>query len=465
MIRFPCPSCGARLVAKPERAGRKTACPRCRVEVEVPAAETPPPEVPLPDDYYERLQVTPSADPEVIAAAYRRLSLKYHPDRNPDGGRAMALLNEAFEVLNDPARRRAYDADRRPKPATSGPESAAQHSTAREDPGFVDPPLHPIPDEPSHGVLEDSRPFNPNISLPGLIVLYGICGPIAVYGLLSCIGLRILLPLAGTFAALAFVAINRRVVSKDVRRYVHADENGPKWMACFLVGWAIFDWSTGTDTLWGTGAGLGALAFYAYSLRFRGSWELASNVERVRRSHLIAVAAATVVAGGCLALVSPARYEERAMAAAARGDHAAAVEAYTHAIRLDGNEARYFLRRGDAYSKLGKLERARDDFTAALQRSAPGAWEPLASRGLVQYRRKSYHDAISDFSEAEVILRAKLGELGREIPSSAAELAAMRRLLACELSLRADCYEALGDRTRAAQDREESRRLDPNPKK
>jgi curved DNA-binding protein CbpA len=62
-------------------------------------------------DYYAILQVHPQAEPEVIEAAYRRLSLKHHPDVSgqADAGERMRELNEAFEVLGDPARRRAYD--------------------------------------------------------------------------------------------------------------------------------------------------------------------------------------------------------------------------------------------------------------------------------------------------------------------------------------------------------------------
>jgi len=65
-------------------------------------------------DYYAILQVHPRAEPEVIEAAYRRLSRKYHPDvtGQADAGQRMRELNEAFEVLSDPARRRAYDRHR-----------------------------------------------------------------------------------------------------------------------------------------------------------------------------------------------------------------------------------------------------------------------------------------------------------------------------------------------------------------
>lgn len=62
-------------------------------------------------NFYETLQVTPDAEPEVIEAAYRRLAFKYHPDKNSDpaAGRKMRDLNEAYETLRDPQRRKQYD--------------------------------------------------------------------------------------------------------------------------------------------------------------------------------------------------------------------------------------------------------------------------------------------------------------------------------------------------------------------
>jgi curved DNA-binding protein CbpA len=65
-------------------------------------------------DYYKILQVDPSADPEIIAVAYKRLALKYHPDTNgsPDAGRMMQDINEAYRVLSDPDARARYDQER-----------------------------------------------------------------------------------------------------------------------------------------------------------------------------------------------------------------------------------------------------------------------------------------------------------------------------------------------------------------
>jgi curved DNA-binding protein CbpA len=69
--------------------------------------------VPADADLYRVLQVDPSADPEVIEAAYKRLALKYHPDHNRGDSRAeahMKRINEAFRVLGKPDLRAAYDA-------------------------------------------------------------------------------------------------------------------------------------------------------------------------------------------------------------------------------------------------------------------------------------------------------------------------------------------------------------------
>lgn len=61
--------------------------------------------------YYEVLMVTRDAPLEVIRAAYKALSQKWHPDRNDheSAPEIMALLNRAYETLSDPERRRQHD--------------------------------------------------------------------------------------------------------------------------------------------------------------------------------------------------------------------------------------------------------------------------------------------------------------------------------------------------------------------
>ena len=63
-------------------------------------------------DYYEILGVAKNADEPTLKKAYRRLAMKYHPDRNADDETAAEKFKEAkeaFEVLKDPSKRQAYD--------------------------------------------------------------------------------------------------------------------------------------------------------------------------------------------------------------------------------------------------------------------------------------------------------------------------------------------------------------------
>ncbi len=63
-------------------------------------------------DYYKTLGVEKSASAEEIKKAYRKLAMKYHPDRNPDNKQSeekFKEITEAHEVLSDPEKRKKYD--------------------------------------------------------------------------------------------------------------------------------------------------------------------------------------------------------------------------------------------------------------------------------------------------------------------------------------------------------------------
>lgn len=63
----------------------------------------------MTNNYYEILEVNKKASPDKIKRAYYKLAKKYHPDINPKTGSLFKNINEAYETLIDPVKRKQYD--------------------------------------------------------------------------------------------------------------------------------------------------------------------------------------------------------------------------------------------------------------------------------------------------------------------------------------------------------------------
>jgi curved DNA-binding protein CbpA len=88
-------------------------------------------------DPYQVLQILPTAEPEVVHAAFRALAMKYHPDRDASAraSRRMIELNQAYAMVRDPAARAEFDRSRRRNPfetvAAARPNGVTRSPRAR----------------------------------------------------------------------------------------------------------------------------------------------------------------------------------------------------------------------------------------------------------------------------------------------------------------------------------------------
>lgn len=117
---------------------------------------------------YDTLEIKESASAEVIRAAYKSLSSKFHPDKNPGDAAAAKLMqqiNNAYRVLRDPDLRRRYDDALR--------QARAQEQGAPPQPptGGVEPPVPPS--SPAAGAAAANK-TSPSIWWPIIVAAIGV---------------------------------------------------------------------------------------------------------------------------------------------------------------------------------------------------------------------------------------------------------------------------------------------------
>lgn len=142
-------------------------------------------------DHYAALGIDPTADPEVIAAAYRALAKKYHPDTGATTGTASAErfseIQQAYEVLGSPETRRQYDAE-----LLEATQHELDEHLARKQRKIASATAAPQPPLPDLGGIRPERRsgkragWNPSVNLremgPFLVVsglLMAVAGGIA----------------------------------------------------------------------------------------------------------------------------------------------------------------------------------------------------------------------------------------------------------------------------------------------
>lgn len=122
-----------------------------------------------PNGYYAVLGLEKSATADDIKRAYRKMAVRYHPDKPGGDEEAFKRVSAAYETLSDPERRAAYD----------GSGSARQHGRARSFGFGANEAMHAFASRDAHEIFRQffSEHGVPGFSAPAFAAFGGFGGP------------------------------------------------------------------------------------------------------------------------------------------------------------------------------------------------------------------------------------------------------------------------------------------------
>jgi tetratricopeptide (TPR) repeat protein len=316
---------------------------------------------------YELLQVSESADPEIIQAAYRRLILRYHPDRSsePNAAEMTQRLNDAYAVLSDPIQRAKYDRERRD--STSRPSSRTGQNPPKPPPS----PNSPKPTEQKH----NGFPLLPMVI--GVLVI-SVVGAMLVLG--SSQGGNVPVATVATVAP--------------------TEAPTPTQPLAIPIPTSTL-YPTPTDKVMvvvptPTPRPIPTSTPNASSYYDKGQEYLSGNhfIEAIREFDIALIMDPKYLSA----------YWDRGIAYSHLGEQRNAINNYTRALQLTSNEtflAALHSNRGQSYRHMGLYQNAINDYTKSIQLNYPYPGAGTYNyRGLSYFGIGQYQLAIDDYSEA-----------------------------------------------------------------
>ncbi len=302
------------------------------------------------EDYYEILQVSPSAEPEVIEAAYRKLAQKYHPDINksPSASDKMRKINIAHDILGDPIKKRNYDTTR-PQPK--------DHKTSPSDKRT---PAKPKPlVKPSHIRFGNMEPGQRKTTS---FVIDNIGGP---YSTLS---------VSKPNSWLKVVRRHSLTTLKELPLAVKIQASCTNWGENSAEHIYVKLDDVKTDVI----------------VEIRAKPKPLSDYEKIIAERTTELENDPYC---------PKAYFERGNAYSNNGDYDKALADFNKALDLDPKYAKAYQNRAITYSKKQNYDKAIVDFTKAIELN-PKLQQAYSVRGVLYHIREQWDDALSDLAIA-----------------------------------------------------------------